>query len=468
MRVLLVNIPLRPEMSKKLFPIGLGYIATALKLSEIEFDLLDLDANRKPNGFLEEYFNTHCYDVVCVGLLVSGYKIIKSLSKLIKKSNPCCKIIVGNSAATSIPEILLNNTCADIAVLSEGDQTIINLLNALSTNESLENVNGICFKKDGNIVKTKPQPLISDVSSLPFIDYGVFDINEYIKSSPLNINDIPGIDKKIIKALPINTARGCVANCSFCYHVFKGQRYRYRSPVSIIGEIKGLIDKYGINYVNFWDEITFFSKTQANNLVQHILDEGLKFYWIARCRANLFSLTEDLKIIEKMKKAGCCGVQYSLESSDPVILKEMNKNITPEQFSVQTELFQKVGITTWTSLVFGYPQETEKTIKNTVDCCIKNKIYPSAGFLLPQPGSKMYDYAINNGFIKDEEEYILKMGDRQDLLINMTQLSDEKLINTVNQELQRCNNELNVGLKEENLIKSKRWVNVETKNKHDI
>jgi radical SAM superfamily enzyme YgiQ (UPF0313 family) len=164
---------------------------------------------------------------------------------------------------------------------------------------------------------------------------------------------------------------------------------------------------------------------------------------------------EDKYILEKFKSAGCCGIQYSLESSDPSILKSMNKKISVEHFSKQTKLIQEAGITTWTSLVFGYPQETPETINATIDCCIENRIYPSTGFLLPQPGSVMYKYALDNGYIMDEEEYILSMGDRQDLAINMTSMPNEEFEFAVLSGPKRCNEELGVGLHEDGLVKTK-------------
>ena len=157
----------------------------------------------------------------------------------------------------------------------------------------------------------------------------------------------------------------------------------------------------------------------------------------------------------KMKEAGCVNMSYSLESADDMILKAMKKNISVEQFSNQTKLFQRSGIPVGTSIVLGYPQETPETIKKTFECCIENKIYPSAGYLLPQPGSEMYDYAKERGLIgEDEEEYLLKMGDRQDLLLNLTRMTNEEFESVVHDGLKRCNALLDVGLSEDNLIKT--------------
>lgn len=452
MKILVINISLRPESPVKMFPIGLGFITTSMKNAGFEFDLIDIDSCRYSDDEVDALIAKENYDVVCMGCLVTGYKKIKRLCSVIKKIHPHAKIIVGNSVATSIPNILLNNTETDIAVMYEGDETIVDLLNCIHKNRDLKSVNGIIIKDD-KMFRTDFRPVIKDISSIPHIDFDIFNVEDYICNN--NIHESKNVPLNSIRALPVNTSRGCIANCTFCYHVFKGINYRYRTPKSIVSEIKELILKYNINYVQLWDELTFFSKKQALELAQEIIDANISVYWTAHCRANLFTADKDKQIIGKLKEAGCCGIQYSLESSDPRILKDMNKKISVDHFSKQTKLIQESGITTWTSLVFGYPQETPETILKTIDCCIENNIYPSVGFLLPQPGSIMYKFALENGFISDEEEYILSMGDRQDLTLNMTSMTDEEFEEAVLHGLRKCNKQLNMGLSEDKLIKTK-------------
>lgn len=454
MNILVINIAMRPDSPKKLFPIGLGYITTAIKNAGFVFDLIDIDAHRYSEQEVEHLIQKKKYDAVCMGCMVTGYKKVKTLSSVIKEHHPNAVIIVGNSVATSIVDTLLTRTKVDIAVMGEGDETIVDLLTAINDSRPIEEVQGICFMKDGKVFRTQNRSLIKDVSSLPFIDFSIFDIDIYIENSQFSVPDPLPFPREKLRALPVNTARGCVSNCDFCYHVFKGNPYRYRSPESIVTEIKAMIDKYELNYIQFWDELTFFSKKHTGQFAQKILDEDVHFYWDANCRSNLFNSEDDLQIIEKLEKAGCLTLGYSLESADPEILMAMKKNTTVEQFSYQTRLIQKTGIVTLTSLVLGYPQETPETIKKTIDCCIENKVYPSSGYLLPQPGSHLYDYAVKNGFIKNEEEYLMKMGDRQDLRINMTKMTDEEFQSIVSSELKRCNETLNIGLSESELIKT--------------
>ncbi len=454
MNILVINLSLRPFSPVKVFPIGLGYIVSSMKNAGYKFDLLDIDAHRYSDQQVEELIGSKEYDVVCMGCIVTGYRYIKELCNVIKKNHPFSKIIVGNSVATSIVDTLLTKTKADIAVMGEGDETIVDLLNAIETDRELESVQGICFLRNGTIVRTSRRPLIKDISILPSIDYTLFDIDIYIDASKNFVADRFPFPREEIRALPINTARGCVARCTFCYHVFDGMPYRYRRADSILSEINGMIRDFSLNVFWFSDELTFFSKKQAILFSEKVLASGLKFYWTADCRSNLFDKEEDIEIILKLKEAGCTTMGFSLESAEPEILKAMNKKSTIEQFSFQTQLFHKAGLLPTTSLVLGYPQETPDTIRKTFDCCIQNRIYPSAGYLLPQPGSKMYDYVVEHGYVDDDEKYLLQLGDRQDLRINITKMSDEEFEKNVRDGLMRCNRELNVGLSEDQLIKT--------------
>ncbi|WP_459933487.1 B12-binding domain-containing radical SAM protein [Fundidesulfovibrio butyratiphilus] len=446
-----------------MFPLGLSYILTAMKNGGYEFDFIDIDATRPNTAELTAQIAKKAYDVICIGTLVTGYKVIKELCALLREVHKNSIIIVGNTVASSIYNTLLNKTEADIAVLVEGDETIVDLLRTLSQGKPLDAVNGIAFRKGETIHVTPERKLIKDLDTLPFVDFDIFDIEKYIANGPTQVNDPFPIPKETVRVLPINTARGCIANCGFCYHTFKGKPYRTRSTASILSEIERVIEKYGANYISFYDELTFYNKKQTLAFASEIIKRGLKFYWMANCRADLFSSEEDKKIIEIMIEAGCHGVGYSLESSNREILKAMNKHITAEQFTYQTGLFRSVGLPVWTSLVFGYPQETKDTIQDTFDVCIANGIYPSIGYLLPQPGSAIYDYALSAGAIpKNEEEYLLILGDRQDLRINLTSMSDEEFTANVLAGATRCNRELGIGLSEESLIKTLHYCSTNT------
>jgi radical SAM superfamily enzyme YgiQ (UPF0313 family) len=454
MKILLLNLCIRSDTPKKIYPVGLGYIASAVSRAGYQSEILDIDLHRYSDSQLEEILRAKDFDVVGMGCIVTGYAVVKKICRLLREINKNCVIIIGNSVASSIPEILLSRTQADIAVIGEGDITIVETLNALRDNLALDRVEGIYFKRNGSIVATPRRAVIANIDDIPLPGWELFDTGRYLEESKNYVSEPYPIAKDQIRAFPLNTARGCIYKCTFCYHVFRDNKYRFRSVASIVKEIKELKRRFAVNYINFWDELTIFSRKQAQGLARGIMEAGLDIFWSGTCRADLFKEAQDLEIAREMKKSGCVGLSYSLESANTEILKSMNKLIDKEDFLRQKRIFDQAGIVSWTSLVFGYPQETEETIKETMELCYENDIYPSIGYLLPQPGTVMYQYLLEKRIVKDEEEYLLNMGDRQDLRFNLTGIPDERFQGLVKDYLKKINLKLNLNISEDNLIKT--------------
>lgn len=456
MNIALVNISIRPWMDKPLFPVGLSYVASALERAGYGFDLIDIDHYRYTDAELAELLGKKSYDLVAFGTLVSAYKYAQKVAQIARKTNPETIIVAGNSVASSIPEHLLTHTEVDVAVKGEGDLTIVNLVRALEKHRSLNSlakVKGLMFLHDGKVVDTGFEEPIKDVDTIPFPNWELFDLEFYIGKQINEVCEPYPMPREQIRAFIVNTARGCPFRCTFCYHVFQYCHYRYRSARSIIAEISTLHERYGVNYIHFLDELSFFSKKQVKAFVAEASKSGLKFYFTAIIRGDLFT-EDDLDLLLQMKDLGCLGFGYSLESADPEILKSMHKKMTVAQFKRQKLALDKTGIRSYTSLVIGCPQETLETIKKTFDVCYELNIYPSSGYLLPQPGTPMFEVARQKGLVGDLETFLHQMGDRQDLRFNLTAIPDEVLQAEVAGHLRRIADKMGLDLPQEQLIKT--------------
>ena len=460
MKILFINPCVRPDTPKKIINIGLAYVMSAVHNNGFTFDLLDIDAHRYTDNYIEEFFLRNKYDVVLVGTLVSMYSTMKRLVKLIRESNHKTIIVAGNTLATSISKHLLANTEYDVAVLSEGELTTVNLLEAIRDKKSFDSVNGIAFMNKGKYYETPPQKLIPDLDKIEIPNYGLFDLDIYLDASRLHVaapQKLP-IPLEEVVAFPVNTARGCPFRCNFCYHAFQEKQYRVRSPRNVVDEIKLLKKKYNVNFINFWDELTWASAQHAEEFADALIEEDLNVYWIASCRSELFVRREGgERIVNKLKKSGCHGLAFSLESGSPEILESMNKKNTVDEYIEQCILCNEAEIDIFTSLIIGYPQESNETIDESFDVMKKAKTYPSVGFLQLMPGTPMYEYGKKEKAITDEEEYLLLMGDRQDLRINLTEYDDNYLMDYCVDKLKELNTELKMGLKQDNLIKTGTW-----------
>jgi len=431
MKCLFINLSIRPDAQRRLLPVGLAYVMTAVKKAGFEFDLLDMDIDQLSSSDLHDFLADNDYDVYAFGCIVTGYKYVKEVAAEIKRINPQATVIAGNSVATSIPEILLQNTDVDIAVLGEGDVTMVKLLQAIERNDDYRQVAGIAFLDNEKVCFAPERRVEPSLDPFGYPDWDIFELDKYRKYGHVNSN---AFFSKAVQAFPLNTGRGCPHRCTFCYHVFRGKQYRRYSETSIVGEIQRLHDQYDASYIMFWDELTFPNIQAVQALVEQISGLDFKFGWDAPCRAGLFK-EKDIGLIKDLKALGCENIAFSLENGSPEILKAMNKKITVEQFVEQAESLWKGGVPPRTSVIFGYPQETPESIQATIDICERCNIFPSVGFLLPLPGTPIYQWARENGHIPDEVAYLENLGDRQDFHINLTQMSTEDLTGTVTDKL---------------------------------
>jgi anaerobic magnesium-protoporphyrin IX monomethyl ester cyclase len=455
MRILLINICMRRDSKNKLLPVGLACIATSLARAGYKPDILDIDLHRFTDEEVTNYLSKNRYDIVGFGSIVSGYQIIKALARQVKEVMPETLVVVGNTVATSIPELLLTKVPqVDIAVIGEGDYTIIDIVKAKLEKKNWHDIPGIAFREGGKVIITSRRIAEADITKIPFPDYSLFEVEEYIKVSPTYLSEPHPIPVEQLRALPVNTARGCPYSCTFCTHAFKNDKYRFYPFSMIVEHIEFLQKKYGMNYANFWDELTFHTVARTEELCREIEKKGIKFYWYMQPRGNTFK-KKDLALLKRCKELGATYIGGALESADAAILKAMNKKLKVEEFIEQVDTAHQAGLSCITSLVFGYPQETPETIRHTFEVCKRCEIYPSIGFLLVLPGTPMYEYARARGFIPDEEEYLLEAGDRQDLHINLTQMSDELFINTIREEAIKLKNYLNIPLPDDEVFKTR-------------
>ncbi len=454
MKILVINVCLRGGNARLRVPIGLGYITAAVTNAGYDVEILDIDRLRLSDDQVEAELANRKYDIVLLGCMINGYKKVKKITYLARKFSRSAIIIAGNTVASSIPKHLLDNTEVDIAVMGEGDFTIVELLDCIKAKDNLQKVDGICFKENGVFVETAKRDGVPDLDTLPIVNWDLFNAKSYIAKAKDGVNEPCPIPYEERRVMSLCASRGCAYSCSFCYHAFLGYKYRFRSPEHVLKELILMKEKYDVNYVNFWDEITFLKTDWCDGFLDLLLDADLGIYWNAGCRGDFLN-DSNAYLAEKMKKSGCIGLSYSLESANQEILKAMNKRLNLDQISRHKQIMDNAGLASWVSIVIGYPQETEETLHETFDYCEKNRIYPSAGYLLPLPCTRMYEHALANGFIKDEEQYLMDVGDRQDLHVNMSQMTSETMESIVHDRLMQINKKLNLGLSEDSLVKTR-------------
>lgn len=401
------------------FPMGLAYIASALRNAGHDITIYNQDVYHYPESHLVDYLTHNDFDAVAVSV-IGGYYQYRKLLKISEAINSVPNrpfYILGGHGPSPEPEYFLRKTKANAIVIGEGEISTVNLLAALENNINLSSVNGIAYLDSGNLVVTKPQELIKNIDSIPFPAWDLFPMDYYsLLREPKSKNSE--------RCFPVLSGRGCTFKCNFCYRMDKG--FRPRSAENIIEEIEILKKKYRISYINFADELFMSSSKRTKELCKAFIEADINIKW--SCNGRLNYATPD--ILKLMRGSGCVFINYGIECMDDTVLKNMNKNLTTNQIIKGIEATLAEGISPGYNIIFGNIGEGADTLKKGVDFLLKYDDHSQLRTIrpvTPYPGSPLYYYAIENGLLEDVGDFYEHKHINSDLLsVNFTDLSDEE------------------------------------------
>jgi len=166
-----------------------------------------------------------------------------------------------------------------------------------------------------------------------------------------------------------------------------GAKVRYRDPVKVVDEMETL-GGYGFCQINVADDLFTANARHCLEVCDEILKRNLKVKWTSFARVD----TVSLKVLQRMKDAGCQAVSFGIESGNAEILKIIRKGITLNQVIEAVTLCNQVGLLPHGSFILGLPGETPETLKETLAFGEQlKKLGVSFGFhlLAPFPGTRV-------------------------------------------------------------------------------
>lgn len=350
-----------------------------------------------PEGF-SNYLKNWGPDIFAISILSTHWDGIKPYLSEIKKQIPNLLILVGGYQAILKSEETINFPPIDFLCDGDGEIPTDSLIKYLR-GERKESPVGLWEKlPNGTILKT-PKYNLEDLTSIPFPDYTIYEINGSIKVT--NLNSRP-VQKRF---LPVMTGRGCLYNCTYCSNSTLRKMWPNKKSFMrkydldlYVDELIRLRDRYEIEYFEFWDEL-FFGDVPW---VLALFDEYRKRVKIP------FSVVSRIEVMdyERCKKAadaGCEAIYFGIESGSEEYrrkyLKRFDKN---QQIIDAAENCLKVGIKRITFNIMGMPFETKEQMIETLEL---NKLINPEYFCIftyiPLKGTKLYDVAEENDLLYD-------------------------------------------------------------------
>ena len=368
-----------------LLPVGLGYINAVLRTH----GYCSRIANLSKSGWkeIEGLLKSERPDILGISQFTHNRFESLKLATIAKKVEPACFVVFGGPHATHrAREILAANRAVDAVVLGEGEETFLELAGYLATGKtSLENIRGIAVRRGNDVLMTPSRAPRADLDNLP-LPAAYYD-NSFAVDPRRQLEFII-------------TSRGCPAACRFCSSPrFWGKTLRFRSPQSIVDEIRFIRDKYGLLYFSLRDDTFTADRERVMAFCRLLLREKIYILWNCQSRVNAV----DAEMLLMMKRAGCECVQFGVESGSRSVLKALGKNITPEQVKAAALAVRRAGINLSVYLITGVPGETEEDLKAT--CRLIEEIKPADGQISPlayYPGTALFEKGVVSGAVRGD------------------------------------------------------------------
>ena len=373
MNVLLIN-PWYPISETPSPPLGLAYLAASLEAAGHRVNILDYVVYPYSIDDLKKQIDRFSPDLVGVTAVTMNVNKALQIVRNVKVIDSHIPTVMGGPHVTFAAEDTLA-ACPelDIAVIGEGEDTLIQIAENLDRRDHWAQIPGIVYRNGEGSVRTAPKSGFLDVKLLPDPARHLLALARY------RILHMP---------ITLTTSRGCPFQCIFCVgRKMVGAKVRYRAPEKVVDEIASIAG-LGFHQINIADDLFTANERHCLAICDEIRRRGLQVQWTSFARVD----TVSLKVLENMKDAGCTAVSFGMESANAEILKTCRKGITRQQILDAVRMCEKAGIQAHGSFILGLPGESAETISETLAFGDQLKAMGvSFGFhlLAPFPGTRV-------------------------------------------------------------------------------
>ena len=382
MKILLFN-PKFAQLSRRLksptLPLGLLAIASYMKANGHTVKIVDLTIQSEN---IKRHIRDFNPDVV--GVTVHSTRSIQSAIKVSKIAKSLNKPVVwGGFIPSVLTELCFKEDCVDFVVISEGELTFCELLDSMENAKPYENIDGLAFRSKEGVCINRPREF-SDLTSFPPTDWSLVDPEKYLQRF-FNCK----------RMLYLYFSKGCPAACTFCYNSgYHRSAFRRRAPEQVVDEMEYLVKTCQIDGVYFADEFVCPGKEDMATFLRLLKERNLNITWGGQTRLGVY----DREQLQKMYDGGCRHLLIGVESGNEDRIKSIKKNIRLEQAKETFAACKEIGITTQSSFIIGFPDETEEEVKQTVRFAMSldTPLSPFNVYFI-QPGSEVYETVVRSG-----------------------------------------------------------------------
>lgn len=380
MKILFVQPGLK-EITNEYPPIGLLYLASVARREGHDVDLYDASASGLSLATALEYVVDFEPDILAISLYTIGILQQYDFIRRVKKAIRNCVVVTGGPHATALPEDTMDE-CPEIdfLVYGEGEQTFAELLSGIGIQADYSKIKGICYHNGRQVNKNADRPLLDNLDLIPYPSFDLIKKHDFkYARRAFEIFEEKGV---------VLTSRGCPARCDFCFKATFGNKLRRRSPRNVVAEMIWQIEELGVKEFQFVDDLFAVNSKWLMEFFDELSRNKVSVPW--KCLARVNSVTDSE--MREMKKYGCYGIEFGVESGNDEILKDISKGITTDQVRKAFMAARDNGLLTFGFFIFGHKRDTDETVRQTFDFATEiSPDMPGFAVLLPFPGSRIYE-----------------------------------------------------------------------------
>lgn len=402
-------------------PIGLAYLASALRHNNHQVSIVDaVGMDPEKSTYLgnklilrginfSEILNLIPEDTDLIGfsgMFSSEWTSLRPLVNMIGEKFSDKYYIGGGEHFTAVPEISLEQCpTLDAVCLGEGEETIVEIANAIDSNSSWDNIDGLVLRSKDKFIKTNKRVRITKLHEIKKPAWDLVPVNNY-----LDRNLSYGVNRG--RSMPMLASRGCPFQCTFCSSPYMwGTRWVSREIKSVVDEIEEYIEKYKITNVDFYDLTAIVKKSWIVDFCKELIHRNLNITW--QLPSGTRSEAIDEEVTPLLYQSGCRNMNYAPESGSEKTLKLIKKKVKLDRMIQSLKSAVKSNINVKINIIFGFPHETHYDFWLTWLYLIRFSFAGahdvSVGVFAPYPGSELYDELLKRGKIDHSEEYWQKL-----------------------------------------------------------
>lgn len=354
MHVALVNTNrIKPPIA----PIGLEYVAEALNAAGHDVRVLDLCWTDDWDAAIARFFDATSFNLVGVTLrntddcaFTSRQSFLGEFADMVHtvRKHTDALIVLGGVGFSVIPEQVLTLCEADAGVWGDGEVALVELANRIEGNRTWRDLPNLIWRREGRWHRNPPST--PSLTNLPPMSRRWVDNPRYFREGG---------------QAGIETKRGCPCHCIYCADpIAKGKENRIRPPKAVVDELESLLEQ-GIDHIHTCDSEFNVPERHASEVCEEIIrrDLGDKLRWYAYCSPVPFSR----ELAERMRRAGCVGINFGVDHGDAEMLRRLGRAFTPEDILNAARACQEAGIVVMFDLLLGSPGETRGSIVRTIE-----------------------------------------------------------------------------------------------------